>query len=207
MDVPRGNGVDGQRGGEVTQGGVAASVAALERALELDVEAVAAEHRGEARCGARVENGEPPAGATGEADEALGVFLQEGETEARLEPVVRMGGGEEPAEVGVSARRFAKESHVGRRVGGERHLRSGDRSHTECLRRVGELERAADVVVIGERQRSVAELRRSDGQLLGKRGAVEERIGRVAVELDVGHAGARWRRSSSWGPVRASISP
>ena len=102
-------------GGEVTQRGVAASVAALERALELDVEAIAAEHRGEPRCGARVEDGEPPAGATGEADEALGVLLQQDRAEARLEPVACVGGGEKPAEVGVSARRFAEESHVGRR--------------------------------------------------------------------------------------------
>jgi hypothetical protein len=41
---------------------------------------------------------------------------------------------------------------------------------------VRELERAIDAVVVGERERLVAELRRARRQLLGQRGAVEERI-------------------------------
>jgi hypothetical protein len=40
-----------------------------------------------------------------------------------------------------------------------------------------ELERAVDAVVVGERERGVAELRRLHHELLGERGAVEERIG------------------------------
>jgi hypothetical protein len=42
---------------------------------------------------------------------------------------------------------------------------------------VGELERAVDAVVVGERERLVAELGGPRGDLLGQRGAVEERIG------------------------------
>jgi len=37
-----------------------------------------------------------------------------------------------------------------------------------------ELERAVDAVVVGERERLVAELRRPRGQLLGQRRPVEE---------------------------------
>jgi hypothetical protein len=42
---------------------------------------------------------------------------------------------------------------------------------------VRELERAVDAVVVGERERLVAKLGRSRRELLGQRGAVEERIG------------------------------
>ena len=58
----------------------------------------------------------------------------------------------------------------------ERHLGAGDRPHADELRRVGELERAVDAVVVGERERLVAELGRAQRELLGVRGAVEERI-------------------------------
>ena len=59
----------------------------------------------------------------------------------------------------------------------ERHLGAGDRPHAEGLRRVRELERAVDAVVVGERQRLVAKLRSPDHELLGLRRSVEERIG------------------------------
>jgi hypothetical protein len=41
---------------------------------------------------------------------------------------------------------------------------------------VGELERAADGVVVGERERLVAEIGGTGGELVGQRGTVEERI-------------------------------
>jgi hypothetical protein len=41
---------------------------------------------------------------------------------------------------------------------------------------VGELERAADGVVVGERERLVAEVGGARGELVGQRGPVEERI-------------------------------
>jgi hypothetical protein len=50
---------------------------------------------------------------------------------------------------------------------------------------VRELERAVDAVVVCERERLVAELRRTGRQLLGQGGAVEERVRRVGVQLDV----------------------
>ena len=48
---------------------------------------------------------------------------------------------------------------------------------------MGKLHRAVDTVVVGQRERAVAELERGGGELLGQRGAVEERVGGVAVQL------------------------
>ena len=51
-----------------------------------------------------------------------------------------------------------------------------------------ELERAVDAVVVRERERLVPELGCAGGELFRLRGAVEEGVRRVAVELDVtGH--------------------
>jgi hypothetical protein len=56
-------------------------------------------------------------------------------------------------------------------------LGARDRPHAEVLRRVRELERAVDAVVVGERERLVPQLRRAQRELLRVGGAVEERIG------------------------------
>ena len=56
----------------------------------------------------------------------------------------------------------------------ERHLGAGDRADAGELRRVRELERAEDAVVVGERERLVAELGRTQRELLGVRGPVQE---------------------------------
>jgi hypothetical protein len=94
--------------------------------------------------------------------------------------------GQQPAEVRVAARVLGEERHV--RAALERHLGAGDRPDAEGLRRVRELERAVDPVVVGDRERLVAELRSPQRQLLRKRRAVEERVRRVGVQLDVVHA-------------------
>jgi hypothetical protein len=86
-----------------------------------------------------------------------------------------VGGGQQPAEVPVALRALDEQRHVMPAL--ERHLRSGDRAHAERLRRVRELERAVDTVVVGERERLVPELGSLCGDVLGVRGAVEERIG------------------------------
>ncbi len=97
-----------------------------------------------------------------------------------------MRGREQAAEVRVAAPRLDEQRDV--RAAVERDLGAGDRPHAERLRRVRELERAVDAVVVGERERLVAELRRARRELLGLRRAVEERVRRVRVELDVaGH--------------------
>ena len=94
-----------------------------------------------------------------------------------------MRGGEQPAEVRVALRGLDEQRDVRASVEGD--LRPGDRPDAEVLRRVRELERAVDAVVVGERERLVAELRRPGRQLLRLRRAVEERVGGVRVKLDV----------------------
>jgi len=58
----------------------------------------------------------------------------------------------------------------------EGDLGAGDRPDAERLGSVGELERPVDAVVVGERERLVAELGGARGELLGLRGTVEERV-------------------------------
>ena len=153
-------------------------VAALERPLQLDVEALRPEGAGELGGGVRVAHAEPVAGAAGEADEALVQLGEQRRIERRrqqlsfLRPRVRVRRGQQPAEVRVALRRLDEQRHVGAAVEG--HLGAGDRADADELRRVGELERAVDAVVVGERERLVAELRRAQRQLLGVRGPVEE---------------------------------
>jgi hypothetical protein len=67
----------------------------------------------------------------------------------------------------------------------ERHLRPVDRPQAEPGGGLGELHRARQAVVVGEREGVVAELRRRGRQLVGERCPVEEGEGRVGVELDV----------------------
>jgi hypothetical protein len=96
---------------------------------------------------------------------------------------VRVRSRDQPAEVRIPLRRLDEDGDV--RAVGERQLGARDRADAEVLRRVRELERAVDAVVVGERERRVRELRRGDDELLGERRAVEERVRRVGVELDV----------------------
>ena len=91
--------------------------------------------------------------------------------------------GENAAEVRVAARRLDEEGDV--RAAGDGDLGAGDRAHAAVAGDAGELQRAVDPVVVGERERRVPELGGSDRELLRKRGAVEKRVRRVAVELDV----------------------
>ena len=111
VDVAGRDGRDAERRGEVRERGVAARVAALVRALELDVEA----RRGtRARAGRRRSGRatrEPVARAAGEADEAFGVGGDDVERRRRREQVALAAGdagagvrvGEDPAEVRVAA--------------------------------------------------------------------------------------------------------
>ncbi len=68
----------------------------------------------------------------------------------------------------------------------DRQLAAGDRLQPGRCGRLREHERAAEVVVVGQRERRVALQHRAIDQLLGVGGAVEEGEGGVAVELDVG---------------------
>src|SRR2546425_7519205 len=90
---------------------------------------------------------------------------------------------DQAAQVRVPFRRLRENRDV--RTVEQSKLRARDRLEAELFRFLRERHRAVQPVVIGERERGVAELRRGERELLGERGAVEEREGGVAVELDV----------------------
>ena len=169
--------------------------------LQLDVEALRAEHRptplGEGP-------GRPPppmperprqqaVAAAGEDDEPRVALLEGGEVEPRVAPVgaPEMRRGEQAAEVGVAFGGFGEQRDV--RAVGERHLGAGDRLEAEPLRLLRERHRAVQPVVIGERERREAQLGGRERELLGQRGAVQKRERGVTMQLGVhrAHAG-RW---------------
>ena len=183
VDVACGDRADAEGLREGSESGIPARVAALVGPLKLDVEAVWAKRAGQVGGGVRVTDGEPVPRAAGEADEALSFLGEPGRVEPRIQPLVGVRLGEEAAEARIALRRLDEQRDV--RAVGERRLCAGDRAEAERLRRIRELERPVDAVVVGERERLVTELHRPHGELLRLRGAVEERVGGVAVELDV----------------------
>ncbi len=220
VDVAGGDRVDAEVPREVAEQAEPPGVAALERALELDVEPLAAERLDERNARVRVAQAEPVTRAAREARETVVQLDHRREGHGRWQqdtvllagrPGARVRRGEEAAQVGVAARRLDEERQVrrpARRLDGD--LGSRDRPQAERLRRVGELERAVDPVVVGERERRVAELGRPHHELLRHRGPVEERERRVAVELDVsahlpGVAGASSRLHTRRSPFRAAV--
>ena len=190
VDVAGGDGRDAEGGGELVERGVAARVAALVGPLELDVEragerAARAVRRRSGRRRRGPWRAQPERQTSPSACSATNAALVAGRQQvalAALEPRAGVRVGEDPAEVLVAAPRLAEERDVA--VVLERDLGAGDRAHAEVLGGVGELERAVDAVVVGERERVVAELGGARGELLGQRRAVEERVGRVRVQLD-----------------------
>ena len=146
-------------------------VAALVRPLELDEEPVLAEDRRQLapRRSVRVprdrRRAQPDRQTSPSLSSANRCRSSEGGSRLRrLGPSPGMRRGEQPAEIRVPARRLDEQRHV--RPVRERHLRAGDRAHAERLRRVRELERAVDAVVVGQRERLVAELGGPRGELL-----------------------------------------
>ena len=67
------------------------------------------------------------------------------------------------------------------------NLGAVDRLQPGCLRGLCELDRAAEIVVVGQRQRAVAVSDGGVNELIGARGAVKERKGRMTVEFCVQH--------------------
>ena len=195
VDVSRRDGLDPEVLGQVAERGVPPGVAPLVRSLELDEEPLPPERGCEPGRACRVAEREPVARAAGEADEALVELGDRRERHGGLEqdavllPLgsrARMRGGEDPAQVRVAPARLDEERQVSSSVGLRRcHLGPRDRPDAGVLRRVGELERAVDAVVIGQRERGVAELCGPHDELLGMRRAVEERVGGMAVQLDI----------------------
>ena len=197
VHVAGGDRRDTERRRKLAERDVAPRIAALVRPLQLDEEAVAPEDAGEPRRRVRIADGEAVSRAAGQADEPLVLLLEQCRVERRrqrrsccfsgslLRARARMCRREQPAEVRVPLLRFDQQCDV--RPAVQCHLRAGDRADAEVLRRVRELERAVDTVVVGERERLVPELRRPRRQLLRLGGAVEERVGAVGVQLGVAH--------------------
>ena len=69
----------------------------------------------------------------------------------------------------------------------ERELGARDRPDPERLQRLRHLHGAVQAVVVGQRRAPMALLGRRPRQLDRMRRAVEERVGGVAMELDVRH--------------------
>jgi hypothetical protein len=69
----------------------------------------------------------------------------------------------------------------------ERQLGAGDRPDPEWLQRLRHLHGAVKPIVVGQRKGAVTLLSGGPRQLCRMRRSVEERVGRVAVELDIRH--------------------
>ena len=179
VDVSRRHAGHAEARGERLKAAVERAVVARERALELDPERVAPEGRQQAAHRRLVAHA--LARAAAQADEPLGVLLDLGERDARRVPGaaraltrVRVRAREQAAE----ARPAARVAHQQRQVAvvalarsavvAEAQLRPVDRAQAEPLGGLRELHRAADRVVIGQRQRRVPALDRRRDELLGQ---------------------------------------
>ncbi len=183
----------------------------MERTLQLDAKRLTPEGRQQRTSGRLIVNA--ALRTARQADQPLGVLGEVGDCQHRREQTpparrfarVRVRPREEPAEVapaepianqqgdvprparrliGITQRHSLALRACRRRIG-QVHLRPMDRAQAERRRGLGELHRSRDGVVVGQRQRLVPALQRGYDQLLGQRGAVQEREGRMAVELDV----------------------
>ena len=152
--------------------------------------------------------------AARQADQALGVVDHRLQVNPRLAALasrraltgVRMGERDDPAEVAPAARvaheqrqmaspalpvRAARHrAGVSVRVGARRadshvDLRAVDRPHAAVRRGLRQLHRSGERVVVGQRKRRVTQLAGALHQLVRQRHAVQERVRRVAVQLDV----------------------
>ena len=160
--------------GQLGQQPVAAGVAARERALQLDAEAVAAEDRpqlqGQLLGLAQPALGHRPgedavAGAARQAVQAVGVPGDQVERRRGSTAVAGVGGGDQPAQVAIARCVLDEQGEVGAVVQGD--LGAGDGPQAGLAGGVGEGQRSAQAVVVGQRHRLVAERRRPLGQLLG----------------------------------------
>jgi hypothetical protein len=176
MDVAARHAAQSQARGERGERGVAGAVAGEKRSLQLDAQPFGAESLAQP----------PHAGllvhavlrAAGQADQPLGVCANGLQRDRRRRRLARAFAG-----VGVGERQQAAEVAPAALAGdqqrevtsvGEAELGAVNRAQTQSASCVCELHRAIDAVMVGQRERLVAELERGGGELLGQRGAVEE---------------------------------
>ena len=130
-------------------------------------------------------------GTAAEADKTLGVRLEFVETDRRgaedaarrVVASVRVGAREEPGEVRPAGRVADEQGDVA--PVGQRDLGPVDRAQADPSGGLRELHRSRDRVMVGERQGGVAAFDRGRHELLGLGSPIQEREGRMAVELDV----------------------
>src|SRR4051794_8697329 len=186
-DVAGGHRRDAEPPGHPGEHAVARAIVALEGALELHTQVV------------WPEAGEQPAqrrlvvdaviGAAAQAHEPAGVLLERlqrdrGRGLARI-PIVHVGARDDPAQVAPAERILDQQRDVAPVL--EVDLHAVDGAQAERLRRQRELHRARDAIVVRERHRPIAQLHGRGRQLVRRGRAVQEREGRVGVELDVWH--------------------
>ena len=186
----------GQRG----QAAVERPVMTREGALQLDAQAVGPE--GLQQPAHRRLVAHAALRATAQADEPLRMLehvLQRHRRvarEARLARLARvgMGAGQQPAEVAPAGRvahqqrqMACRRARPATRLVLDVDLGPEQRSQAAALGRLGELHRPRQRVVVGQRDRVVAQSQRRRHDLVGHRGPVEERVGGMQMELDVGH--------------------
>ena len=112
-----------------------------------------------------------------------------GDAAREVEAVVEMARGQDAAQVGVAA---PVERQQQRRGAGlePRDLGAQQRREPRGARRAVEAHREVEVVAVGERERSVAQLERALDQRLGRGGAEQQRAVRARAQRDEGAHGA-----------------
>ena len=195
VDVAGGDGRQARRLGEPVQIAGERPVPAGAGALKLDVDVAGAVDANEAP-GSRLGIAQPAggdeagyvavAGAAGQAHQAGRVRREVSGVErgghgppVRRRPGGGVGEGDEPAQVRVADAGLGQQGQVG--AVGEGELRAGDRAHPRLLRRMGERERPAEPVMIGEGDRRVPVRGGLLGELLRRRCPVEEAERRMRV--------------------------
>ena len=131
--------------------------------------------------------------AAGERDDALGVALEQVEVDARLAAVQALeeAGARELGEVLEALVRLREQRQVvaldlalaDRAVVDEVRLEAEDRLDAVLLAGLVELDRAVHDPVVGEAERGLAEGGRAGGEAVDRRGAVEQRVLGVDVQV------------------------
>ena len=208
MDVAGGHAAQLQAGGERGERAVAGTVPGEERALQLDAQPLATKGLAQSPHALLVVHA--VLRAAGQADQSLGVGADRLERDGGSRRVTRALAGvgvserQQPAQIAPALLHGDQQRQVA--AVGKAQLGAVDRAQSESAGGVCELHRAVDPVVVGQRERPVTELECCGGELLGQRGAVEEGIGGVAMQLGVGDA-HRWRNQRplvrSWKTTRS----
>ena len=171
VDVAGRDDRDSERFSKLLELRVPAGVATLVRPLQLDVErarnARASSARAFGSTTPRPWRAQPESATSPSACSLEHLDARLGGEQVALLPRhagARVRVGEDAAEIRVAALRLAEQRDVCAAV--ERHLSAGDRADAEVLRGMRELERPVDAVVVGERERVVAELGGAGDELL-----------------------------------------